>query len=41
MIINNSNLKDIMKMMESWRQGNAIWHVQEKIKNKKNIGFKC
>ena len=34
MIINNSNLSDIMKIMESWKYRNAIWHVQEK-KNKK------
>ena len=34
MIINNSNLEDIMKMMESWKQKNVIWHVQEKRKKK-------
>ena len=35
MIINNSNLQDIMKMMKSWKQRTAIWYVQEKRKKKK------
>ena len=35
MIINNSNLQDIMKMMESWKQRNAIWHIQEKPKKRR------
>ena len=30
MIINNSNLQDIMKMMESWEQRKAKWYVEEK-----------
>ena len=27
MIFDNSNLYDIMKMMESWKQRNGIWNV--------------
>ena len=34
MIINNSILQNIMKMMETWKNRNATWHVQEKRKKK-------
>ena len=34
MIINNSILQNIMKMMETWKNRNAIWHVWEKRKKK-------
>ena len=27
MIFDNSNLYDIMKMMESWKERNGIWNV--------------
>ena len=37
MIIDNSNLSDIVKMMGSWKQRNAIWHLQEKPKKPKML----